>query len=101
MPIVLCKVFNLRTNSQTNLNLRFLGHDQAVRKIVSCTFDANRFLSCSYDKTVRSWNMQHELKHEKLEHHTEFVYGLDLSPFEQFLAVDCSWDCEAKIFNYK
>jgi hypothetical protein len=45
--------------------------------------------------------MQHELKHDKLEHHTEFVYGLDLSPFEQFLAVDCSWDCEAKIFNYK
>ena len=39
--------------------------------------------------------MQHELKHDKLEHHTEFVYGLDLSPFEQFLAVNCSWDCEA------
>jgi len=45
--------------------------------------------------------MHHELKHDKLEHHTEFVYGLDLSPFEQFLAVDCSWDCEAKLFSYK
>ena len=101
MPIRIRKVFNLGAISHTNLNLRFLGHDQAVRKIVSCPFDANRFLSCSYDKTVRSWNMHHELKHEKLEHHTEFVYGLDLSPFEQFLAVDCSWDCEAKIFNYK
>ena len=101
MPIRICKVFNLGAISHTNLNLRFLGHDQAVRKIVSCPFDANRFLSCSYDKTVRSWNMHQELKHEKLEHHTEFVYGLDLSPFEQFLAVDCSWDCEAKIFHYK
>ena len=101
MPIRICKVFNLGAISHTNLNLRFLGHDQAVRKIVSCPFDANRFLSCSYDKTVRSWNMHQELKHEKLEHHPEFVYGLDLSPFEQFLAVDCSWDCEAKIFNYK
>ena len=79
---------------------RFLGHDLAVRKVVSSPFDADKFLSCSYDKTVRCWDLKNELKHLKLEHHTEFVYGLDLSPFQHSLAVDCSWDCETKLFTY-
>ena len=71
-----------------------------MRKIVLCPFDANKFMSCSYDKTVRSWNTKNELKHFKLEHHTEFVYGLDISHFQQFLAVSCSWDCEIKLFDH-
>ena len=79
---------------------RFLGHDFAVRKIVLCPSDADKFMSCSYDKTVRSWNTKNELKHFKLEHHTEFVYGLDISHFQQFLAVSCSWDCEIKLFDH-
>ena len=83
------------------IHFRFLGHNLAVRKIVSDPFDADRFMSCSYDKTVRSWNMKNELKHFKLEHHREFVYGLDISHFQQFLAVSCSWDCEIKLFNHE
>ncbi len=80
---------------------RFLGHDFAVRKVIWSHFNKDTFLSCSYDKTVRQWLVSHRGAghHKKLEHHTEFVYGLDTSPFYHRLAVDCSWDSTVKFFN--
>ena len=80
---------------------RFLGHDYAVRKVVTCHFNPNIVLSCSYDKTVRRWDLQSQNQtHQKLKHHSEFVYGLDTSPWCAGMAVDCSWDSEIKLFYH-
>ena len=94
------RLWDIRNTCQPTL--RLLGHDYAVRKIVTCKFNPDVLLSCSYDKTVRRWDLQSRLlnKHEKLEHHSEFVYGLDTSPMLPGLAVDCSWDSEIKLFRY-
>ena len=79
---------------------RFLGHDYGVKRLKFNPFDPGKFLSCSFDKTVRSWALENEYHHSRLEHHTEFVYGLDMSPFKRNLAIDCSWDSEIKLFDY-
>lgn len=36
---------------------------------------------------------------EVLTHHTEFVYGLDLSVFVPGLVADCSWDQKIQLFK--
>lgn len=77
---------------------RYLGHHYAIRKIVF-GFEGH-FLSCSLDKTVRKWALDQPHRHHRLDHHNEFVYGLDISSFEINLAVDCSWDNEVKLFKY-
>ena len=92
------RVWDLRYKGQPLK--RFLGHDYAVKRLKWSPFNEHVFLSCSYDKTCRKWNLNNEYHHSKLEHHTEFVYGLDLSPFHGNIAVDCSWDSEIKLFKY-
>ena len=77
---------------------RFLGHDHAVRNLVSKSND--KFLSCSYDMSVRSWDINDTINHRSLKHHTEFVYGIDICPFNLNLAVDCSWDEMISLFHY-
>lgn len=76
---------------------RFIGHDYAVRQIASVK---DKFLSCSYDLTVRSWTITDPTHHRFLKHHTEFVYGVDICPFDYNLGVDCSWDREMKLFPF-
>ena len=92
----LCPPIILR-NHQQPLK-RFFGHDYAVRNIVSAPSD--KFLSCSYDLTVRSWNILDSSRHNYLKHHTDFVYGIDICPFNLNLAIDCSWDTETKLFHF-
>ena len=75
---------------------RFIGHEYAVRQIKNAN---DRFLSCSYDLTVRSWTLSDPSHHRFLKHHTEFVYGIDVCPFDSSLAVDCSWDTTLKLFR--
>ena len=94
----LLRLWDLR-KPQTPLK-RFIGNLMAIRKVVSCKFHYETFLSCSYDKTIRCWNLNNEKCHRKLEHHTEFVYGLDTSPKLSRMAVDCSWDSQIKLFTY-
>ena len=77
---------------------RFFGHDHAVRNLVVSKF--NDFLSCSYDMTVRSWDINDTLNHRSLRHHSEFVYGIDICPFNSNLAVDCSWDEIISLFHH-
>lgn len=79
---------------------RFIGHEYAVKRVVASPHDQDKFLSCSYDLSVRSWSIKSPTRHKRLTHHTEFVFGLDLSPFQNNLAVDCSWDSETKLFHY-
>ena len=79
---------------------RFIGHEWAIRQVTSCKFNADIFLTCSYDKTVRRWNIQNENVHHILQHHTEFVYGIDTNPIIKGLAIDCSWDSQIKLFKY-
>ena len=38
---------------------------------------------------------------EVIEHHSEFVYGLDFSTFVPGLVADCSWDQNIKLFKPK
>lgn len=89
------RLWDLRNKAQPVK--RFIGHDYAVRKICSV---ANEFLSCSYDKTVAHWNLCETHRFRRLDHHTEFVYGLDLSPFHPRLAIDCSWDSTVKLLTF-
>lgn len=55
------------------------GHQYAVRRIRTSPFTARCLASTSYDMTVRTWDIVDQRVIEVIEHHTEFVYGLDFN----------------------
>ncbi|XP_043932382.1 peroxisomal biogenesis factor 7 isoform X2 [Protopterus annectens] len=70
--------WDLRNIRQPVFNIP--GHTYAIRRVKFSPFHATIFASCSYDFTVRFWDFSKpESLLETVEHHTEFVYGLDLS----------------------
>lgn len=49
----------------------------------------------------RLWDFTINRAVETLEHHTEFVYGLDFSLFKPGEMADCSWDEVLRVFTPK
>uniref|UniRef100_A0AAY4ENX0 Peroxin-7 n=1 Tax=Denticeps clupeoides TaxID=299321 RepID=A0AAY4ENX0_9TELE len=59
---------------------RLTGHSYAIRRVKFSPFHHSVLASCSYDFTVRLWDFAgSEPLLETLEHHTEFVCGLDFN----------------------
>ncbi|KAL5457367.1 hypothetical protein EMCRGX_G034616 [Ephydatia muelleri] len=80
-----------------------MGHGQAVRRVRASPHDPNIIASCSYDFTVRLWNIgTGQLGGGLLDiiaHHTEFTYGLDFSLHDPGMIADCSWDQTIKLLT--
>lgn len=61
------------------------GHTQALRRIKCDPFRGERIASCSYDFTVRFWDVGRPPAQQLLHtvaHHSEFIFGLDLCALE-------------------
>ncbi|XP_078324563.1 peroxisomal targeting signal 2 receptor-like [Crassostrea virginica] len=75
------------------------GHTLAVRRIKTSPFQRNILASVSYDFTTRLWDFTINMAVETLEHHTEFVYGLDFNIFKAGEMADCSWDEVLRVYT--
>lgn len=80
---------------------QLLGHKFAVRRIKTSPFHGSVLASCSYDFTVRTWNINQPHPMETIEHHTEFVYGLDFNLHIPGQLVDCGWDQKVRVYSPK
>lgn len=80
---------------------RLLGHSYAIRRVKFSPFNQTVLASCSYDFTVRLWDYSRTEQPllETLEHHSEFVCGLDFNLQIPNQVVDCSWDETVKIYT--
>ncbi|KAK6171249.1 hypothetical protein SNE40_019477 [Patella caerulea] len=79
--------------------LELLGHQYAVRRIKTSPFVRNVIASCSYDFSVRIWDLTSGHQLQMIEHHTEFVYGLDWNLHIPGQIADCSWDEFVRIYQ--
>ncbi|KAL8595084.1 hypothetical protein ACOMHN_019122 [Nucella lapillus] len=68
------------------------GHRYAVKRIRTSPFLATSLASSSYDFSVRTWDIAQEKTLEVIEHHSEFVYGLDFNLHVPGQIADCAWD---------
>ncbi|XP_005090618.1 peroxisomal targeting signal 2 receptor [Aplysia californica] len=68
------------------------GHKYAVRRIRASPFSGSIVASASYDFSVKIWDTEQELCLDTVEHHTEFVYGLDYNLHVPGQMADCAWD---------
>ncbi|ESO94916.1 hypothetical protein LOTGIDRAFT_144806 [Lottia gigantea] len=75
------------------------GHQYAVRKIKTSPFNAKIIATCSYDFTVRFWDILENKLLKTVEHHTEFVYGIDWNLHTPGQIADCSWDELIKVYS--
>ncbi|XP_033740848.1 peroxisomal targeting signal 2 receptor-like [Pecten maximus] len=91
------RVWDIR-NPQTPLN-QLLGHKLAVRRVKASPHSGNILASCSYDFTTRVWDMTGPAALEVIEHHTEFVYGLDFNLHIPGQIADCGWDEMVHVFS--
>ncbi|KAL4233280.1 peroxisomal targeting signal 2 receptor [Mactra antiquata] len=82
--------WDVRNTKQCICEMR--GHRFAVRRIKTSPFNGNTLASCSYDFTVRTWDVRQPHAMEIIEHHKEFVYGLDFNLHIPGQIVDCAWD---------
>ncbi|KAG7257034.1 hypothetical protein CRUP_035065 [Coryphaenoides rupestris] len=77
-----------------------VGHGYAVRRVKFSPFSRSVLASCSYDFTVRFWDYNRTPPLlETVEHHSEFVCGLDFSLHTPNQVLDCSWDETVKIYT--
>uniref|UniRef100_A0A8C7T7S2 Peroxin-7 n=1 Tax=Oncorhynchus mykiss TaxID=8022 RepID=A0A8C7T7S2_ONCMY len=92
-------VWDLRNVRQPLSRLR--GHSYAIRRVKFSPFNQTMLASCSYDFTVRLWDYSRTEQPllETLEHHSEFVCGLDFNLQIPNQVVDCSWDETVKIYT--
>jgi peroxin-7 len=84
------KVWDLR-NPGTCIQT-FTGHDLAVRRVKFSPHSETILASCSYDMTCRVWSTGHGGLIDTLDHHTEFVIGIDFSNFSRDLIASTAWD---------
>eukprot|EP00923_Selenidium_pygospionis_P008898 GHVN01015225.1.p1 GENE.GHVN01015225.1~~GHVN01015225.1.p1 ORF type:complete len:416 (+),score=43.78 GHVN01015225.1:159-1406(+) len=82
---------------------QFASHQLAVRR-VRCSPHHKRFVaSSSYDMTVRVWDLDATDgagMYSCAEHHTEFVFGLDWSLFQENVLCSASWDRTVTVWNH-
>uniref|UniRef100_A0A8C4NF86 Peroxin-7 n=1 Tax=Eptatretus burgeri TaxID=7764 RepID=A0A8C4NF86_EPTBU len=56
------------------------GHDYAIRRLKCSPFQRSVLATCSYDRSVRFWDfVQANPLVQTIEHHSEFVCGLDFN----------------------
>ena len=57
------------------------------------------YFICLSLSTQRLWDFTINMAVETLEHHTEFVYGLDFNLFKAGEMADCSWDEVLRVYT--
>ncbi|GFR81536.1 peroxisomal targeting signal 2 receptor [Elysia marginata] len=75
------------------------GHKYAVRRIKASPFHGAIVASSSYDFTVKIWDAAKQECLDTIEHHTEFVYGLDFNLHVPDQMADCGWDQLLHVYN--
>ncbi|XP_023258290.1 peroxisomal targeting signal 2 receptor-like, partial [Seriola lalandi dorsalis] len=84
-------VWDLRNVRQPVNQLQ--GHTYAIRRVKFSPFSKTVLASCSYDFTVRFWDYSRNPSlPDTVEHHSEFVCGLDFNLHIPNQVVDCSWE---------
>ena len=67
-------------------------HQYAIRRIRYSPFEPNLLASVSYDMSLAVWNSETAGVMMRYDAHTEFVFGVTWSLFEQGRIATCSWD---------
>lgn len=75
------------------------GHQYAIRRVRASPFVATLVATTSYDFTVRTWDISTQTHLEVIEHHTEFVYGLDFNIHIFGQIADCAWDGTIQVYQ--
>ncbi|XP_064628897.1 peroxisomal targeting signal 2 receptor-like [Lineus longissimus] len=75
------------------------GHKYAVRRLKCSPFSENIVASCSYDMTMRFWDLNTCSECEMIEHHTEFIYGLDFNLHIPGQMADCGFDSLIHVYT--
>lgn len=75
------------------------GHQLAVRRVKMHPHSGNQLVSASYDMSVNVWDLNMGQMIQHLDHHTEFVLGIDLSLFEDNLLATAAWDRTCCVWN--
>eukprot|EP01094_Clydonella_sp_ATCC50884_P013109 TRINITY_DN2337_c0_g1_i1.p1 TRINITY_DN2337_c0_g1~~TRINITY_DN2337_c0_g1_i1.p1 ORF type:complete len:358 (+),score=81.45 TRINITY_DN2337_c0_g1_i1:85-1074(+) len=73
----------------------FRGHELAVRRVKWSPHVPTVLASCSYDMSAVVWDASPLLEDPcvaRLDHHTEFVVGVDFNLFAPHQLALCSWD---------
>lgn len=87
----LIKGWDLRNFSQPIFHLK--GCEYAVRRVQFSPHTLSMLASVSYDFTTRIWDFKHSSDAlEIIQHHSEFVYGLDWNTHRKGELADCGWD---------
>ncbi|RUS75689.1 hypothetical protein EGW08_016555 [Elysia chlorotica] len=91
------KSWDVRNPKFSTCELR--GHKYAVRRIRASPFYGHIVASSSYDFTVKIWDVTAQSCVDTIEHHTEFVYGLDFNVHVPDQMADCGWDELLHVYN--
>ena len=80
-------------NPSTPLRLLH-GHTYPVRKICFSPHAESLLLSCSYDMSVRLWDIAapQDPQVRVWSHHQEFAVGIDWDVLNQGIIASCGWD---------
>ncbi|KAF5299789.1 hypothetical protein FQR65_LT19455 [Abscondita terminalis] len=94
----LIKGWDLRNFSQPIFYLS--GCEYAVRRVQFSPHSLSMLASVSYDFTTRIWDFKHSSDAlEIIQHHSEFVYGLDWNAHRKGELADCGWDSLVHVFS--
>lgn len=75
----------------------------AVRKVLFSPHTEHLLLSCSYDMTVRLWDVSSNIEDALLktwDHHQEFVIGIDFSVHEPGVVGSVGWDGQLYLWHH-
>ncbi|PIK35865.1 putative peroxisomal targeting signal 2 receptor [Apostichopus japonicus] len=92
--------WDLRKLDAPAFTLEQNGHTHAVRRVKCSPHHHSIIASCSYDFTTRFWDFASQpTPLETIQHHTEFVCGVDFNLHVQGQVADCGWDERTVIFH--
>eukprot|EP00118_Oscarella_pearsei_P000722 m.5642 g.5642 ORF g.5642 m.5642 type:complete len:168 (+) comp13713_c0_seq2:478-981(+) len=77
-----------------------LGHNMAVRQIKVSPHDRDIAASCSYDFSIKLWNVASHNLLRTWTHHNEFAISIDFNPHVNGEICDCSWDEQVCIYAF-
>lgn len=77
------------------------GHEYAIRRLKCSPHSEHIVASVSYDMSLCLWNTMQQPNSlaMRVEHHSEFVLGLDFNLFRPGEIVTCSWDEHVCVFD--
>ncbi|XP_028412817.1 peroxisomal targeting signal 2 receptor-like [Dendronephthya gigantea] len=75
-------------------------HLYAVRRVKCSPHNQSKLVSVSYDLTTRTWDyLKSNHPQETIQHHTEFVVGIDFNLHKASEIADCSWDEQINVYS--